>query len=40
MRNESNIEKRICIVYNALFTDLEAVIVVGLARSAFLPEFE
>jgi len=26
MRNESNDERRICITYNALFTDLEAVI--------------
>lgn len=40
MRNESNDAKRICIVCSALFTDPAAVIVVGLARAAFLLGFE
>jgi len=37
MRNESNNEKRICIAYNALFTDLEAVIA-GRLRTGISPQ--
>jgi hypothetical protein len=39
MRNESNNEKRICITYDALFTDFEVVISARL-RVDFHDRFE